>query len=148
MPKQPVKISYHVANTQGCRRVVTPEDAHGEYDSFEEAMEHYCYDGDGDSAILANIQGEWYRVHEVNGTVVYKHISRLLCGWHTLEEVMAGVNIGEIPFQDMIAMAAATAYCNGTLAQEMGVSQDALYKYNFYDKFTKHFGRPMYDFKV
>lgn len=146
--KQQVKISYYVADTKGQRRHVVPDDARGEYSSFEEAMKHYHYDGDGDTAILAYIQGEWYRAGKVNGTVKYKHIDRLWGDWHTLEEIIDGIDISKLPFHHMLAMAAATAYCNGTLATEIGVSQKALHEYGFYDKFTEYFGSPMYEFKV
>lgn len=58
MSKQSVKILYHTADTCGCRRTVCSADARGNYSSFEEAKSHYTLDFEGDSAILANINGE------------------------------------------------------------------------------------------
>lgn len=78
---------------------------------------------------------------------MYRHLDRLLGDWHKLEDIIAGVDISNIPFKDMIAMAA-TAYCNGTLAKAIGVNQNALIGYGFYNKFTKYFGKPMYEFKI
>ena len=143
-----VDISYHTASTFGIRREVCPEDAKGNYSTYEEAKANYHDDVDGDSAILAKINGEWYRTSEYNSDVRYRHMSRLLVNWHSLEEVIAGVQIKNVPFKDMLAMAALTSYCNGSLAKELGVNQEALRGYEFWEKFAEYFGKPMYEFKV
>ena len=74
-----LKISYHIADTMGDRRPVRSSDAYGNYKSFEEAQRDYKYDPDGDNAILANINGDWYRTAKfTDGVVRYRSLARVV----------------------------------------------------------------------
>ena len=150
MKTRNLKVSYHIADTMGARRNVTPDDVLSDYESFDEAFHDFKYNGDGDCAILANINGEWYRVSNrfADGVPRYKPLDKTLLGWHTLEETVAGVDISNVPFKNMLAMAAAISYCNGNLAKELGVEQETLNKYGFWEKFSEFFGYPMYEAKI
>lgn len=143
-------ITYHIASTFGERRHVEPGDAKGNYATYEQAKAEYCEDFDGDSAILAKINDRWFRVSEFyENEVRYCPLDgNLLVGWHNLDEVLAGVRLNQIPFKDMLAMAALTSYCNGSLAKELGVNREALREYQFWERFAEYFGKPMYEFKV
>lgn len=141
-----LKISYHIADTMGDRRPVRSSDAYGNYKSFEEAQRDYKYDQDGDNAILANINGDWYRTAKfTDGVVRYRSLDRLVTDWHTLDETIRGVNIENIDFERLLAIAATIAYCDGSLAKELGISQVSLREYDFHEKFSQYFGYPMYE---
>ena len=130
----------------GDRRPVRSSDAYGNYKSFEEAQRDYKYDPDGDNAILANINGDWYRTAKfTDGVVRYRSLDRLVTDWHTLDETIRGVNIENIDFERLLAIAATIAYCDGSLAKELGISQVSLREYDFHEKFSQYFGYPMYE---
>lgn len=150
MDRENVKISYHIADTKRERRPAQPSDVVSDYESFEEAYRNLEPPPDGDRAILANINDEWYRVSKDfdNSTVRYRLLNNILWGWHTLEETIAGVDINNIPAEKMIAMAAKVGYCNGSLAKKLRVTEEALHEYGFWEKFSEFFGCPMYEFKI
>lgn len=100
--------------------------------------------------ILRKIGDRWYSVAKnQDGQLIYWDIhSSLYVSWHTQEEIERGVDLNNIPFENLVAMAAATAYRNGTLADGLTVRQEDLYDYGFYDKFTEYFGKEIIEFGV
>lgn len=100
-------------------------------------------------AIITRLNGRWYSVAKKDGRLIYWDLhSDLFTSWRTREEIKRGVDLNSIPFQDLAAMAAKTAYLNGTLAEALAIKQDDLCDYGFYDKFTEFFGKPMHEVGV
>lgn len=152
MDRENLKISYHIADTKGDRRHVRPSDVVSDYESFDEAYRNLEPPPAGHRAILANINGEWYVVskdYDDDGVKVrYRPLDKEFWGWHTIEETLAGVDINNIPTEKMIAMAATVGFCDGNLAKWLGVKEETIWEYGFYEKFTEFFGYPMSDLEV
>lgn len=121
------------------------------YSTYREAARNfeYCYDDFG-SRVITKLNGRWYSVLENSqGQLGYKDIHSLYnASWHTREEIERGLDLNSIPVKDLMAIAAATAYRNGTLAKELGVKDLDMREYDFYEKFVEFFGKPVYELTV
>ena len=136
-------MEYWTANSY--RKFVESTDRVKCFSSYKEAKANLIREDDSDNAILAYIKDTWYRVKEAyDGTLLYKPINGVYnVGYHTLEEIEDGISIKDVPVEKMMALAAAAGYASGELAKSLGVSKEALYHYNFYDKYAEYFGAPM-----
>lgn len=121
------------------------------YSTYEEAENNYKHQGDDcGAAVITKLNGRWYRVtKDSQGQMKYRDLHALqLKSWRTEKEIERGIDLNSIPVKDLMAMAAATAYCNGTFARELAVKEEDLHASDFYKKFNEFFGKPMHKFGV
>lgn len=139
-------MKYFTANRY--RGEAGPEDINGSYLSYDQARENLRWDDDSDNAILTLINDRYYRVSALEGELKYRPLDNFKMGWHTYEEILRGTQVKDISVNNMMALAASIAYCDGSLAKALEVPQEELYAYDFWDRFAEYFGKPMYEYHV